>query len=52
MCKTSHGNVVLPYNQSKDLRHLATSDFGIKESAHHLTWKNPILSCILFLYGL
>lgn len=46
------GDVVLPCNQSKDLWHLATSLFPVKESVPHLMQKNPILSCILFLCGL
>lgn len=44
------GDVVLPYNQSKDLWHLATFGFGIKESAHHLTQKKILFYAVFYFY--
>lgn len=42
------GDIVLPYNLSKDLWHLAPFGFGIKESAHRLTQKKILVYPVFY----
>lgn len=42
------GDIVLPYNLSKDLWRLAPFGFGIKESAHRLTQKKNLVYPVFY----